>query len=128
MVLLASAGRLSPKARVGVLGLTFKENVPDLRNSRVVDILTELQSFGIAPMVHDPLVTASAAMHEYGVKLSELTAFQSLDALIVAVPHAEYVGAKSRIASAVSRGGVLVDVKGMFARTEIPTGLVYWSL
>src|SRR5262249_47491856 len=72
-------------ARVGVLGLTFKENVSDLRNSRVPDIIFELKAFGIEPVVHDAVASAEEAHEEYGISLSPLEKFTDLDGLILAV-------------------------------------------
>src|SRR3546814_19693953 len=80
-------------ARVGILGLTFKENVPDLRNSRVPDIVAELRSFCIEPLIHDPLAAAADAQHEYGLTLSPLTSFTELHALVLPEPHAAYLPA-----------------------------------
>jgi len=126
--LLASAGRIGVDARVGVLGLTFKENVPDLRNSRVVDLVNELASFGLQPLVHDPLAPARLVEAEYHLPLSQLDAFRELDALIVAVPHDAYRAQSSLLPGYVREGGVLVDVKGMFDKTAVRDDLVYWSL
>ena len=77
-------------ARVGVLGLTFKENVPDLRNTRVTDIIAELREYCPAVLVHDPHADSAEAMHEYGLTLSPISDFTNLSALIVAVNHAEF--------------------------------------
>src|SRR6516225_7094603 len=85
--MLIDAERRVKGAKVGVIGLTFKEEVPDLRNSRVPDILAELRSFGIHALVHDPMADREEALHEYGVELVDLDAFKELDALIFAVPH-----------------------------------------
>jgi len=119
-------------ARVGVLGLTFKEDCSDIRNSRVPDILRELRSFGIEPMVHDPLASAQEAMHEYGVKLVPLDQLTHLDALVLAVSHAEYrkLGA-SRLAAMMGDRGVLVDVKSVLDPAHVRQarqGVRYWSL
>ena len=76
---------------VTILGLTFKEDVPDTRNSRVVDIIRELESFGLPVQVHDPLANAADARHEYGVTLTELEALRPADAVILAVAHASYL-------------------------------------
>ncbi|HEU4499797.1 MAG TPA: nucleotide sugar dehydrogenase, partial [Sphingomicrobium sp.] len=78
------------KLRVGVLGLTFKENVPDIRNSKVVDIIRELKSYGVDPLIHDPLAHQEAVQREFGIELSPLTEFRDLHALILAVPHHHY--------------------------------------
>jgi len=123
--LLAAADRLSTRARVGLLGLTFKENVPDVRNSRVVDIIGELRSFGIEPLVHDPL---AAAGDEHGVELAPLNSFTELDALIVAVAHDAYRTAGPRLMEMIAPGGVLVDVKGLFDPSAVRPDVRYWSL
>src|SRR5689334_12058795 len=87
-------GLLRRKAQGGivtVLGLTFKEDVPDTRNSRVIDIIRELQSFGLSVQVHDPMADTADARHEYGVTLTELDALHPADAVILAVAHQPYV-------------------------------------
>ena len=78
-------------ARVGVLGLTFKEDCNDLRNSKVPDIVKELRQFGIDPLVHDPLASAPEALHEYGLKLSPWRELSPLDAMVFAVSHRWYL-------------------------------------
>jgi UDP-N-acetyl-D-galactosamine dehydrogenase len=126
--LLAGAGRSMSQARVGVLGITFKENVPDLRNSRVPDIVAELREFGVNPIVHDPLASAAAAEQEYGIALSEIGEFRQLDAAVLAVPHREYLGPlRANLLGAVSAGGVFIDVKGALPPADLP-GVTYWSL
>src|SRR5438105_1324474 len=85
--LLIAAERPVKGARIGIVGITFKEDVPDLRNSRVPDIIAELRDFGIAPMVADPLADPAEAKREYGVELVALDHFTKLDGLILAVPH-----------------------------------------
>src|SRR3954454_10061273 len=85
--LLIAAERSVKGARVGILGITFKENVPDLRNSRVPDIVTELREYGIEPMISDPLADPAEAEREYGVELVPLEALAELDGLVLAVPH-----------------------------------------
>ncbi len=115
--------------RVAILGLTFKENVPDLRNSRVPDIVRELQAFGVRPKVHDPLAPAEHADRECGVRLSPLEELGELDVLILAVPHAAYLESESAtVLSRIRHGGVLVDVKGAIPREAVPDGIRYWSL
>ncbi len=127
--MLNRAGKQVQGARVGVLGLTFKENVPDLRNSRVPDILDELQQFGIAPLIHDPQADADEAHHEYGVTLTSLDDMTELDALIVAVSHREYLAMGiERICGMLGPRGVLVDVKSLFDPATIPDGVDCWSL
>lgn len=116
------------KARVGILGLTFKENVPDIRNSRVPDILAELKTFGITPVVHDPLANPAEVSHEYGLQISPLSAFENLDALVVAVPHAEYLRQVRHIPAMVRKGGILADLKSVVDRASVPADVRYWSL
>jgi len=125
--LLIAEGRPVKGARVGVLGLTFKENVPDLRNSRVPDILEELRQFGIEPLIHDPFAQADEARHEYGLTLNGLSEFQDLDALILAVPHQVFLQRPRReLTGMLKTDGVLIDVKSALAETDAPGR--YWSL
>jgi UDP-N-acetyl-D-galactosamine dehydrogenase len=117
------------RARVGILGLTFKEDVPDLRNSRVPDIVRELASFGIAALVHDPLADAGEAHEEYGLELAPLERFRDLDALVLAVPHRAYLaGGAGPLVAMLGRGGLLVDVKSALKPGDLPQTLAYWSL
>jgi UDP-N-acetyl-D-galactosamine dehydrogenase len=115
-------------ARVGVLGLTFKENVPDLRNSRVPDITTQLAARGLTPIVHDPLASPEEARDEYGIDLRPFDAVTELDALIVAVAHREYLDDAVQVFGAVKEGGVVVDVKSVLDPASVPSSLRYWSL
>jgi UDP-N-acetyl-D-galactosamine dehydrogenase len=122
-------------ARVGVLGLTFKEDCNDIRNSRVPDILRELRSFGIDPLVHDPLASAHEAQHEYGVKLTPLEEMTRLDAMVLAVSHRGYLDlGQARLTAMVRDGGVMVDVKSALEAPERSgqgvreRGIRYWSL
>lgn len=117
-------------ARVGIFGLTFKENVPDIRNSRVPDIVEELLSYGVETLVHDPAADKEAAMDEYGIVLRELSELNQLDAIIVAVAHTEYVKMckKEFFARLKNHCGVIVDVKSIFDPRHIPEGVTYWSL
>ncbi len=126
--LLAEAGRETARARVGLLGLTFKENVPDLRNSRVPDIVAELAQFGLRPLVHDPLASADAALREHGITLADLSEFRDLDGLVLAVPHREYLGPlRVNMLGAVKQNGVFVDVRSAVLPDDLP-GIRYWSL
>ncbi|HEX3501476.1 MAG TPA: nucleotide sugar dehydrogenase [Stellaceae bacterium] len=115
--------------RIGILGLAFKEDVPDLRNSRVPDIVAELRAFGIEALVHDPLADAGEAKHEYGLELRPLSALRDLDGLVLAVPHREFRadGFAAALAT-LAPGGVLIDVKSVIDRASVPAGIAYWSL
>ncbi|HEV7372066.1 nucleotide sugar dehydrogenase [Arenibaculum sp.] len=129
--LLIEADRPVRGARVGILGLTFKENVPDLRNSKVIDIVRELREFGVEPMVHDPFADAQEAREEFGVELSSLDNLRRLDGLVLAVAHRDYVTMTipelaDRFGS--SGRGVIVDVKSVLEATTMPPGILYWSL
>jgi len=127
--LLARNGARIRDARVGVLGLTFKENVSDLRNSRVPDIIAELREFGAQVITHDAYADPAGARHEYGVELSELESFIDLDALILAVAHDKYMQmGPGQLAERIKRGGVFIDVKSVLHPGQIPGGLTYWSL
>jgi UDP-N-acetyl-D-glucosamine/UDP-N-acetyl-D-galactosamine dehydrogenase len=127
--LLIAAERPVKGAKVGILGITFKENVPDLRNSRVPDIIMELREFGIEPMISDPHADAGAVRHEYGLDLVPLEMLADLDALIVAVPHAVYTEQGwDRLVRNVAPGGICIDVKSAVPNKCITTGIRYWSL
>ena len=128
--MLIHADRQVKGARVGVLGLTFKENVADIRNSKVPDILSELRAFGIEPLLHDPFAEPGETRHEYGLTLSPLQELEGLDALILAVAHKQYLdlGADA-LARRVNPGGVLIDVKSALDPKGLPPGRVgYWCL
>jgi UDP-N-acetyl-D-galactosamine dehydrogenase len=127
--MLINAGQPVKGAKVGILGLTFKENVPDIRNSRVPDIVHELQQFGIDPMVHDPVADVEEARHEYGVDLVDWKQFNELDGMVLAVGHRQFCEASpNRLISSLKSDGVLVDVKSILDPESLPTGIHYWSL
>ena len=127
--LLIAAERPVKGARIGIVGITFKEDVPDIRNSRVPDIVAELREFGIAAMVTDPLADPAEAEREYGIELIPRTAFAELDGLILAVPHRVLAEAGwDTLFASLGPRGVLVDVKSALARATVPAGIHYWSL
>jgi len=126
--LLIGQGVSPCRARVGVMGLTFKQDVPDIRNSKVPDILAELREYGMATLVSDPLAEPEAALHEYGIALSPPEALADLDALVLAVNHAAYLADPAGLVARVRTGGVLIDVKSALDRAGLPEDLVYWSL
>lgn len=129
VVKLLIANGVSPcRARVGVMGLTFKQDVPDIRNSKVPDILAELREYRIEALVSDPLADPAAAAHEYGITLSPPEDLVQLDALVLAVNHAVYLADPADLVARVREGGVLVDVKSALDRAILPGELVYWSL
>ena len=115
---------------VTILGLTFKENVPDTRNSRVVDIIRELESFGVTVQVHDPMASAADARHEYGLTLVEFGALRPADAVILAVAHDSYLeGGWPLVQSLLAAGaGLVLDVKMKLDRGAKPEGVELWRL
>ena len=117
-------------SKVHVLGLTFKEDVPDLRNSRVIDIIHELESFGIDVDVHDPLASREEASHEYDVALTEWDDLPVADAIIMAVAHQQYLDMSlSDFQQKVVEGGCFIDVKSKFDREALhAAGLCVWRL
>jgi UDP-N-acetyl-D-galactosamine dehydrogenase len=126
--LLRKQDRAIKGARIGVLGLTFKENVPDLRNSRVPDIINELREYGIDPLVHDPMASGEEAIREYGIELRPFDALSDLDGLILAVPHQQYLDQFERIVASIRDGGLFIDVKSLVSADELRSDLLYWSL
>ena len=120
-------------ARVGIFGLTFKENVPDIRNSKVVDILIELQEYGVEPLVHDPVALPQEAMRAYGVQLVGLESAGRVDAIILAVAHKQFSDLTAASLKGLFRenngSGVVLDVKAVLNRQEFEgLGLKYWCL
>ena len=116
-------------ARVGVLGLTFKEDCNDLRNSKVPDILAELRTFGIDPLIHDSRGNPDEAKHEYGLTLNQLEEYKNLDGLIVAVSHKEYIQlGQAKLQGMLRDNGCFIDIKSVFAPAKMDRGIRYWSL
>ncbi len=116
-------------ARVGILGLTFKQDVPDLRNTKVVDIVKELREFGIDPLLHDPLVTAAEAAREYGVRINPWDELTGLDAMVLAVPHRDFIGRPlEELLQPLKNGGLLFDLKSVVDPSSVRPDLKYWSL
>jgi UDP-N-acetyl-D-glucosamine/UDP-N-acetyl-D-galactosamine dehydrogenase len=117
-------------ANVVVLGLAFKENCPDLRNSKAVDVIRELQSYGIKVSVHDPRVSAADARHEYGLELTAWDALPVADAMVVAVAHKEFTAmSPETLLGKVRADGCFIDVKAAFDRAALEArGLRVWRL
>lgn len=126
--LLRQHGHAIKDCRIGILGLTFKENVPDLRNSRVPDIIEELRDYGIEPLVHDPLASGEEASRTYGIELRPWDALTDLDCVVLAVPHEQYLDQLDHIVDCVRSGGVFVDVKSLVEPSGLRSDLKYWSL
>lgn len=117
-------------ATVTVLGMTFKENVPDTRNSKVADIVRELRASGVEVQVHDPLALVEETRHEYGIELTEMEALRPADAVILAVAHEPYAREGWRLIQRLLRGGtgLAFDVRGMLDRATKPEGIELWRL
>lgn len=117
-------------SKVNVVGLTFKENCPDLRNSKVADIVHELESYGCEVHVHDPVADAEEAMHEYRIKLESWDSLPRADALIVAVPHKEVLAhSLLDFEAKLNEGGCFIDVKAQFDPKAIrEAGFCVWRL
>ncbi|MBG0767429.1 MAG: nucleotide sugar dehydrogenase [Spirochaetaceae bacterium] len=128
---LISVGSPVKNARVAVLGFTFKENCPDTRNTKVIDIITELREYGIDSMVCDPIADAQEAEHLYNIKFTPLSNLKELDAMIVAVAHTEFQQFSLEDLDSCFAGAqkVIVDVKSLFDRQQLEqAGYSYWSL
>ncbi len=117
-------------AKVNVLGLTFKEDVPDLRNSHVIDVIKELESFGIQVFVHDPVPDPEAARHEYGLELVPWEKLPVADAMVVAVAHRQFRNMSAEtLARKVVKSGSFIDVKSQFDRKVLAAaGLHVWRV
>ena len=115
---------------MNVLGLTFKENCADLRNSKVIDIINELRSYGVEVFVHDPQANAAEAEEEYGTRLYAWDDLPRAHAVIAAVAHSEYRDLRAdEIAAKVVAGGCFIDVKSGFDANALrQAGLSVWRL
>ena len=128
------SGQVSKKTKVVILGLTFKENCPDTRNSKVIDIIRRLNEYGIQPVVSDPWASEQEAMHEYGVKLTPLETIADADCIIIAVAHSVFRSMslddfKAMFRDMPDEEKVLIDVKGLFNTDELKaSGVRWWRL
>lgn len=125
-----SGRRGQPLRRVTILGITFKENVPDLRNSKVIDIIEALLDHGVHVQVCDPVAWPENADHEYSVKLTPLEELTPADAVILAVPHARFLEGGWPLVHKMLEptGGVVMDVKSILSRDEKPANVTLWRL
>ena len=129
--MLIHAGKQIHGAKVAVLGITFKENVPDLRNTRVVDTIKELKDYGIEVLVHDPLADPEEAHRYYGIDLLEMDRLSGVSAVIVAVSHKAYkaMGLLKIARLCRNPSPVVVDLKGVFSPAQAKkTNILYWRL
>ncbi|MBN2259278.1 MAG: nucleotide sugar dehydrogenase [Clostridiales bacterium] len=121
-------------AKVAILGFTFKENCPDTRNTRVIDIVNELREYGLTPMIADPEADAEEAKHEYGIVFDSVEDLKEMDAVVVAVGHDQFLKFTQEDFNKMFRNGsneskVLLDIKGILDRKEYEAaGYKYWRL
>ncbi|MEK7235864.1 MAG: nucleotide sugar dehydrogenase [Nitrospirota bacterium] len=131
MKLLGQLPRPVNDLKVAVLGLTFKENVPDLRNSKVPDIIQELREYGVQVLVHDPIAEPEEAVAEYGIHLQQWNDLKNVDGLVIAVAHRAYTEMGSQELLKPLRNqqdGVVIDVKCLLEQAKLPKTLKYWRL
>ncbi|NBK97814.1 MAG: nucleotide sugar dehydrogenase [Erysipelotrichia bacterium] len=141
--LMIKANKQIKGSKVAVLGLTFKENCPDVRNTKVVDIINELKEYGINTVIHDPQADKKEVFDVYGIELKEIEDIKDVDAVILAVPHEEYKELSLEAINSlynnnytqingngdVDDSKVFIDIKGMFSRTEaVELDYLYWGL
>ena len=128
--LMINAGKVVKGSVVTVLGFTFKEDVPDLRNTRVIDIVHRLLDYGVHVQVHDPYANAVEARAEYGVELFGNETLAPADAVVLAVPHAAFIAEGWDGVAAHLRGGtgIVMDVKARLDRTSRPAEMTHWRL
>ena len=119
-------------ARVAILGFTFKENCPDTRNTRIIDIVNELKEYSITPVIADPVADKDEAMHEYGMEFADMDTIRDMDAVILAVSHEEFSSLTIEDMAKFYSGEhtkVLLDIKGLLNRKEYENaGYIYWRL
>lgn len=130
---MVEAGQAPKKAKIAILGITFKENCPDIRNSKVVDIIDRLMDYGITPIVSDPWASSEDAEREYGVKLTELCDIGTVDCAVVAVAHDQYkakgLDLIKQLFGDYNSDNVLIDVKGILPKEELEkTSINWWRL
>lgn len=128
---LIAADKNVKHSRVAILGFTFKENCPDTRNTRVVDIINELIEYGISPIIADPQADAEEAERIYGIKLADMSEVKDMDAIVLAVAHNEFKTLSCEDIDAFYADGqkILLDIKGLFNRKDFENnGYLYWRL
>lgn len=128
---LIAADKAVKNAKVGILGFTFKENCPDTRNTKIIDIVNELKEYGITPVIADPQADADEAKHLYGVEFVDMNSIKDMDAIILAVAHTEFSAFTIDKMNGFFGAGkkVLLDLKGLLSRKEYEAaGYSYWRL
>lgn len=121
-------------AKVAILGFTFKENCPDTRNTKIIDIVNELKEYGINPLIADPQADIGEAKHEYGITFDSLNNIKNMDAVVIAVAHYEFLNLtqddfESMFKEVPNENKVIIDIKGILNRNEFESeGYNYWRL
>ena len=129
-----AVGQAPKKSKVVILGLTFKENCPDIRNSKVYDIIKRLSEYEITPILVDPWANEKEAMKEYGVALVKMEEISDADCIIIAVAHNEFKSLSLNTIKKLFKASddaqkVLIDVKGLYKVSELKaSGMKYWRL
>ena len=128
--MMVEAGLAPKKAKVAILGLTFKENCPDIRNSKVVDIFKRLKEYGVVPSISDPWANDEDAYREYGIHLQSIDKIKDADCVIVAVAHEAYKAKGLQYVMDLfgkdSEEKVLIDVKGIYAPKDLKAKKISW--
>ena len=129
------ANKTVKKSKVAILGITFKENCPDTRNSKVVDVIKALREYGIEPIVTDPLADKNELANEYGIELVDISDIRDVDCLVITVAHNLYKNFsidqldKMFARNMPNEEKVIIDVKGIYDKQEITKrNYVYWRL
>jgi len=128
--LLIKAGKVVQNSKILVMGITFKENVPDVRNSKVVDLIKELEDYGIRVSVHDPIADPEEVRRYYGIDLiKDLKENAPYDGIVVAVKHKEFLNLKpEHFKELVGENPVFVDIKAIYPKEEFSKSFLYWRL
>ena len=124
--LLTEQGLNPATARVGIMGITFKEDVPDMRNSKVVDVINELLSYGVSPSIHDPMADREATS-QMGLTLQTDSDLNDLDLLMLAVPHQQFLDTTG-LQDKLRKGGILMDIRSQLEPSMLRSDIRYWSL
>ena len=128
------AGKAPKNSKVVIMGLTFKENCPDTRNSKVNDIIKQLNTYEIKPIVVDPWASERDAMNEYGIRLTDISEVKDADCIIISVAHAEFKNLSleeidKMYGKYTQSEKILIDVKGIFTIESVKKmGFSYWRL
>lgn len=131
---LIKADKSIQKSKVAILGFTFKEGCPDIRNTKVIDIVNELKDYGIDPIIADPVADRHGAYEEYGINLVDFNDIQEIDALILAVAHHDFTAMQisdldKMFKKGINKHKIIVDVKGILDRKQVEElGYMYWRL